>query len=339
MDALSKLLRAMRLSGCVFFDAEFTAPWCVAGRARPEDLPPDMPVPGHLMEYHYVVDGELYLQSNGGAPLLARKGALLLLPRNDFHMLSSHTGLKPVENDALNTVQIESGIARIRYGGGGKRTQMLCGYLGTDDINNPLLMCLPTVMQLDLLNTSTGAWIQGAIRHTMRELSQGGPAVAANLATLAEVLFAEAVRSYLKDLPEGQSGWLAGLRDPVTSKAIALIHTQLDRPWTLEHLAREVGASRSSLIDKFVRLVDASPMQYLRRRRLLRAAEELDCDKRTVSEIGFAAGYESEAAFSRAFKREFGVSPKAYRNAGRPAPETASGSGGSTAAKALHQVQ
>lgn len=338
MDALSKLLRAMRLSGCVFFDAEFTAPWCVAGQVRPEDLPPDMPVPGHLMEYHYIIDGNLYLQSNGGAPIRARQGELLLLPRNDFHVLSSSTGLEPVEEEALNTIVVESGIARIRYGGGGQRTHMLCGYLGTDDINNPLLMCLPTVMQVDLLNTSTGAWIQEAIRHAMCELSQGGPAVGANLATLAEVLFAEAVRSYLKEQPEGQTGWLAGLRDPVTSKAIALIHTQLDRPWTLEDLAREVGASRSTLIDKFVRFVDASPMQYLRRRRLLRAAEELACNNRSVSEIAFATGYESEAAFSRAFKREFGSSPKAYRNADRPTPETAFGSSGSNTTKALHQA-
>ncbi len=321
MDALSKLLRAMRLSGCVFFDAEFTAPWCVAGQARPEDLPPDMPVPAHLMEYHYIIDGEFFLQSNGGAPIRARQGELLLLPRNDFHVLGSNLGLEPAQEETMNAVEVEGGIARIRYGGGGAPTHILCGYLGTNDVNNPLLMSLPSVIQLDLHETSTAAWIQGAIRHAMRELTQGGPAVAANLATLAEVLFAEAVRAYLKDLPDGQTGWLAGLRDPVTSKAIALIHTQLDRAWTLEDLVREVGTSRSALMEKFVRLVDASPMQYLRSRRLLRASEQLTCDGRSISEIAFAAGYESETAFSRAFKREFGISPKAYRAGGRPEGE------------------
>ena len=181
-------------------------------------------------------------------------------------------------------------------------------------------MSLPTVMQLDLHNTSTAAWIEGSIRHAMRELMQGGPIVSTNLATLAEVLFAEAIRAYLKTLPDSETGWLAGLRDPVTAKALALIHGQLDRNWTLQDLAREVCASRSTLTERFVRFVGSAPMQYLRRRRLVRAAEHLGSNRQSIAEIGFAAGYDSEASFSRAFKREFGSSPTAYRSGGTPAP-------------------
>jgi AraC-like DNA-binding protein len=135
---------------------------------------------------------------------------------------------------------------------------------------------------------------------------------------MAELLFAEAVREYVKGLPQGQKGWLAGLRDPMVGKALAVMQNRLNHRWTLEEIAREVGASRSVLTDRFARSVGIPPIQYLRRRRLARAADRLTHGQRSVAEIGFEAGYKSEAAFSRVFKREFGSSPTAFRDATQP---------------------
>jgi AraC-like DNA-binding protein len=313
MDTLTDVLRAMRLSGGAFLDAEFTAPWCIISQVEPGDCLPYMPVPSRLVAYHYVVEGALFLQVEGTSPRTAEAGQLLVLPRNDRHQLGSTPGVAPVDASALIEPGAEGLPARIRYGGGGPRSRILCGYLGTNDIESPLVRSLPTVMHLDLRAKTTGAWIEGSIEHAMRGLTDGSAGAAASLTRLAELLFAEAVREYVSSQPAEQRGWFGGLRDPVVGKSLALIHSQLDRTWTLETLSREVGSSRSVLTERFQRTLGVAPMQYLRRRRLARAAEELIHGMQTVSETAIAAGYETEAAFSRAFKQAFGSSPSAFR--------------------------
>ena len=155
------------------------------------------------------------------------------------------------------------------------------------------------------------------MQYAARELAAGGPGTSANLARLAELLFTEAIRAYVKALPLGQKGWLAGLCDPCVGRVLALIHGQLAHPWTLDELARQVGRSRSTLTERFTRHLGMPPMRYLSRRRLLLAAERLRDGQQSVAEIGYEVGYESEAAFNRAFKREFGMTPGAFRKAGR----------------------
>ena len=269
MDVLTDILGAMRLSGGVFLDAEFTAPWCIASQVTPEDCRPFIPVPTRLIAYHYIVEGELSIQVGGSPAVPACQGQLLLLPRNDEHLLGSGAGLKPVDARALIEPGGPHGMAQIRAGGGGARTRILCGFLGTDDGSDPLILSLPDIVHLDLRDKSTGAWIEGSIHHAMLELANAGPTAVLSLARMAELLFAEAVREYVKELPQDQKGLLAGLSDPLVGRTLVLIQSRINHPWTLEAIAREVGASRSALTDRFARSIGMPPMQYLRRRRLV----------------------------------------------------------------------
>lgn len=313
MDALTDVLRSMRLSGGVFLDAEFTAPWCIVAQVGPEDCRPFMAVPAQVIAYHYVLEGRLLLSVEGEAPVAAAAGHLLVLPRNDRHLLGSALGLKPAIADDLIEPCGDDGMARIRFGGGGARTRILCGFLGSERRSDPLITSLPTVMKIAVEDRLTGPWIEGAIRYAGCALAAGGPGAASSLARLAELLFAEAVREYVKALPEGQTGWLAGLRDPYVGKALALLHRDPTRPWTLEDLAHEVGLSRSALAVRFLRSIGTPPMRYLARHRLLLAADRLSRGPDPIARIAHDVGYESEAAFNRAFKREFGLSPGAFR--------------------------
>ena len=313
MDALTDVLRGMRLSGGVFLDAEFTAPWSIISKVGPEDCLPFMAEPAQLIAYHYVVEGHLLLSLLGQAAVSATAGQLLVLPRNDQHLLGSALDLESANADELIEPAGEDGLARIRFGGGGARTVILCGFLGSDDRNSPLIASLPAVLKLDLNHKLTGSWIEGSMRYAGRELGIGDPGASANLARLAELLFTEAIREYVKSLPPEQEGWLAGLRDPAVGQALALVHGRLAHSWTLDELARQVGLSRSTLSDRFARYMGISPMRYLSHRRLRQAAERLRQGQQSVAEIGYEVGYESEAAFNRAFKREFGVAPGAFR--------------------------
>jgi len=284
---------------------------------HPGDCLPYMPVPSRLLAYHFIVEGALVLQVDGASPRSAEAGQLLVLPRNDRHLLGSDPGVAPADSHALIEPGSEGEPARIHYGGGGPRTRILCGYLGMNDIDNPLIRSLPAVMHLDLRTKTTGLWIESSIQHAMRELAGKSVEAASSLTRLAELLFAEAVREYVSSQPAAERGWLGGLKDPVVGKSLALVHGQLHRPWTLDMLSREVGASRSVLTERFQQTLGVAPMQYLRRRRLARAAEELTHGMRAVSEIAIGAGYETEAAFSRAFKRAYGSSPSAFRGVAR----------------------
>lgn len=315
-EALSQVLSDMHLAGGVFLDAEFSAPWCVVSQVEADDCKPFMAMPPYLIAYHYVVEGELIAEVDG-TQTMACAGQLLVLPRNDRHLLSSELDLTPANAGDLIEPGEPGEVARIRHGGGGARTRILCGFLGTDTGHNPVLSSLPTIISLDLSADKTDKWVEESIRYLMRGLAAGGQTAVGTLNRLAELLFVEAVRTYAERQPVDGRGWLCGLRDPVVAKALALLHGQLNRPWTLAELARETATSRSVLTDHFARTIGMGPMEYHRRHRLERAAERLSQTNRTIGAIGFEAGYGSEAAFSRSFKRAFGSSPGAYRAAMR----------------------
>ncbi|PWE17461.1 AraC family transcriptional regulator [Marinicauda salina] len=313
MEALDDLLGGMTLSGAVFLDAEFTAPWCIASKVAETDLEPFGARPAHLIAYHYVVEGALSIEAHGAPPATARAGDVLVAPRNDAHVLGSGPGLKPLDGDSLVEPADAEGIARIRCGGGGERCRILCGFLGAEEAGHPLLESLPVLLKLSLDAASAGAWVEGSMRYAARELASGGAGAYVSLNRLAELLFAEAVREYMRSMPDDAGGWIAGLRDPHVGRALALIHRSPDSGWTLETLAAKAGIGRSALVERFGRHVGVSPMRYLTRHRLRAAAERLRSGRTSVAEAGYAAGYASEAAFSRAFKREFGRSPGAWR--------------------------
>ena len=316
MDALSDLLRVVKLTGGVFLDAEFTSPWCVMSQVGPEDFHPAQSAPAHIIAFHYVVAGELQLQVDDDPPLAVRSGEIVMLPRNDAHRLGSAVDLPAVSGDQLVPTHREGELAQIRYGGGGEPTHIICGYLGSEARHNPLVDTLPKMLNLAVREGPAGEWVESSFRYAAREVAAGHAGSETVLAKLSELLFVQAVRRYVETLPPERKGWLAGLRDPAVGRALALIHGRLAHPWTAEELAGEVFLSRSAFADRFTVLIGMPPMRYVAMWRMQVAAQRLREGHRSVAQVAFDVGYESEAAFNRAFKREFGTGPGAWRRGG-----------------------
>jgi AraC-like DNA-binding protein len=315
MDPLLDILRGLQLTGGVFLDAEFTAPWCVTARVGPEDCAGLLRSPSHVIAYHYVLEGRCVLSVDGWPTVDVQAGEVVLLPRNDPHRLGSAANVRAVSAEHLIEPAAGGGLARIVYGGGGESARILCGFLGTDTPDPPIAAILPAVLTLPVRDGMAGAWIETSFRFAAQELMDGRPGSPAILARLAELLFMEAVRQHVASTPAEQSGWIAGLRDPVVGRALALLHSENDHRWTSEALARATGASRSAFAERFTRLIGEPPMRYLARQRLRSAAQRLRVTAESIATVALGAGYESESAFSRAFKREYGTSPAAWRKA------------------------
>jgi AraC-like DNA-binding protein len=322
MNALLDVLRTLRLTGGIFLDCEFTAPWCVSATAiGPEEVGMlMMPFPAHVIAYHYVTHGRVLLQIANEQPIHIEAGEVVVFPTNDKHRLGSDLSVKAVNAKELVLPPANGTLARIEYGGGGERTHIMCGFLGTDAPNDPVIGILPSVLKLDAAQGTSGDWIESSLRFAAREMAEGRTGSLAILAQLAECLFMEAVRRYVDSLPPPQRGWLGGLSDPVVGRALSLLHTRRDYPWTLEELAGHAGLSRSTFAERFTRLMGEPPMRYLAKQRLRFAAQKLRTAHESVAQIAFETGYDSEAAFSRAFKREFGVPPAAWRARSPGAP-------------------
>lgn len=316
MDALSDVLRVAHLTGGVFLHAEFSAPWCVAARVSPEHCAPTIGPASHLIIYHYVVEGALRIrvEGDGGEGLAIGPGEVVLLPRNDLHRMGSDLGLPPVAASEIIRPREDGGLFTIRYGGAGERTQLICGFLGCGSIKgNPLISTLPSLLKLAVDKTRAAEWIRSTVQYAATEVASGRPGSETVLAKLSELLFTEAVRRYVETLPEAQTGWLAGLRDPHVARALALLHHDIARRWTIDELCREVGLSRSALADRFVRLIGMPPMHYLASWRMQAATEELRTSGASLAQVAESIGYDSEAAFSRAFKKAFGTAPATWR--------------------------
>ncbi len=313
MDALSDLLRVVRLSGGIFLDAELSAPWCIAAQVGPEDCRIAMVEPAHLIAFHFVVGGQALLQIAGEPTVPVHGGMIVLLPHNDAHTLCSESGLQPLTAEELVRADPGGGLARIVFGGGGEVTHIVCGFIGTDVRHHPLIDALPRTLVLDLNGKPACEWIQSSFRYAAGEHAAIRPGSAIMLARLSELLFVETIRFYLDTLPEDRRGWLAGLRDPVIGRAVALLHNELGRAWTAEQLAQEVFMSRSAFAERFTALMGIPPMKYLAIWRMQVAAQRLRESHRSVAQIAAEVGYESEVAFTRAFKRAFAVPPAHWR--------------------------
>lgn len=315
MDALLDMLRAMRLTGGVFLDAKFSAPWCVSAKVAPEDCAPFTAVPRYIIAYHYVTEGRCLLKVGAQPPVEVESGEIVVLPRNDHHVIASATNLRAVSADRLIQETREGGLARIVHGGGGERTSILCGFLGNDLAHNALIALLPSVLKLDAADGASGDWIKGTFQFAARELAAGQANSPMILAKLAELLFMEAVRRYLVSQPPAANAWAAGMHDPMIGRALGLLHGQIARRWTTEVLARELAVSRSAFAERFTRAIGEPPMRYLARQRFEQATAQLKDTADPIARIAYDVGYESEEAFNRAFRREYGVPPAAWRRA------------------------
>jgi AraC-like DNA-binding protein len=320
MDALSDVLRVAHLTGGVFLHAEFFAPWCIAARVAPEHCAPVLGPASHLIIFHYVTEGELRLRVEGkeGETIELEAGEVVLLPRNDLHVMGSDLNLPPVPGSEIIQPPRNGGLFSIRHGGDGARTGLVCGFLGCDSAeSNPLISTLPPVIKLNIERGAAAEWIHSTFQYAAEEVAAGRPGSETVLAKVSELLFVEAVRRYAETLPEGRIGWLAGLRDPHVARALALIHRDTTRPWTVDELGREVGLSRSALADRFGRLIGMPPMQYVANWRMQLATQKLRNSSASLAQVADMVGYESEAAFSRAFKKAVGTAPATWRRSHR----------------------
>ena len=311
-EDIQALLRGMRLSGAVFLEATFTAPWCCNSQVTPQECAPyATPVPRQIIGYHYVASGQMLLKVAGQPPLTVKQGEMVVLPRNDPHVIGSALTLKPVDVEEWITFD-PNGLMRLELGGGGAATKILCGFLGDDLPYNPVLAMLPSVLKQNVVEGASGTWVESSFRQAATELADGKVGSTIFLGRLAELLFLEAVRRHLQDQPS-DSAWNAGLRDHAVARALGLLHGQMARRWTTDALADEIGLSRSAFADRFSKVVGEPPMRYLARQRLNQACLLLKDSTASIASIAYEVGYESEAAFSRAFRREHGAPPAAWR--------------------------
>ena len=316
MDALSDVLRVANLTGGVFLHAEFFAPWCIATRVSLEHCAPVIGPATHLIVYHYVVEGDFLIrvEAEGGASLRLEAGELVLVPRNDLHLMGSDLNLPPVPGNEVISRPKDGGLFSIHHGGTGKCTRMICGFLGcAGAAGNPVISALPPLLKLNVAHDGAAEWIRSTFQFAAAEVAAGRPGSETVLAKLSELLFVDSVRRYAEALPDGQTGWLAGLREPYVARALALLHRDITRHWTVDDLGREVGLSRSALADRFIRLIGVPPMHYLGKWRMQVAGEKLRGSNASLGQVAESVGYDSDAAFSRAFKKAFGVAPATWR--------------------------
>ncbi len=313
-DKSSDVLRSFRLSGGVFLDAHFTAPWCVVSRLTAEDCGPFLTAPSLLIAYHFVIDGRLLLTTEGEPTIEVRAGEVILLPRNDVHTMASGSGLAAVSTHDLIQPSTGGGLAQISHGGGGETTHLVCGFLSSEDLYNPLIAALPRMLKLDVRQGTWRDWVDASVRFAASELTQGRFASSSVMSRLSELLFVETVRQYLAT-PSGQdAGWLKGLEDPRVGRALALMHRSISTSWSAEALAKEVSMSRSAFVHRFTTLMGIPPIRYLTLWRLQTAKVHLRETGKAIAQVAYSIGYDSEEAFGRAFKREFGLPPARWRD-------------------------
>lgn len=320
MDALSEVLGAIRLTGAVFLEMEVHAQWSYLTAPARKIADVLMPDADHVIPFHLVTHGTCYARLVDGEPVPLRAGDLILFPMGDRHVLAAKSApalrLKPIDvtGETLDTFIKRGEVTAFKNGRSGEATRIVCGFLACDRaLAEPVLLSLPRLLKVSLHDDGTAAWVQSSIHYSVAESASSRPGSAVVLARLSEVLFAEAIRHYMDQLPSGKSGWIAGLRDRYVGRALSLLHEQPARPWTVQELAKKVGLSRSALGERFNALIGAPPMQYLTRWRTALAARQLRESQLSIARVATDVGYESEAAFNRAFKREFGLPPATWR--------------------------
>ena len=319
MDVLTDILGSLRLTGGVVIDANLTGEFCVRSEFTPQHCAPFFPTPATLISYHYVRSGQMVVEVEGMPPAQVRAGEVVILPRNDPHLLASRPGLKPADMDDVLWVT-EEGIHRVASGDDGIKTEVWCGFLGTTkDGAHPLLDALPPMLTLDV-EVGHEKWLDSS----MRFLAEQRPSQDV-VARLAELFLTQAVREYIDQLPAGAKGWLRGLADPAVSRALAIIHARYAEDLTVEGLAREAGVSRTVLGERFAELLGEPPMRYCAGWRMRMAANMLRDGRHNTANVGYAVGFNSEAAFNRAFKREFGEPPGTWRRRTEEEEESAGG--------------
>jgi len=316
MDVLSEVLKTVKLDGAFFYNGEFSAPWCFRSPASRAVAPYLSTDSGHVIIFHLLTEGRGYAGVEGESKkLLLNAGDIVIFPHGDPHIVGNGSPVKPVDNEQELQRIMSQGLKLSRFGGGGEITKFVCGYMVCEpQLSRVFLGGLPPVLKINIRNDASDQWLENSIRYSVGNADAFKPGCEAVIAKLSEVLFVEALRRYIALLPPEQTGWLAGVRDPDVGKTLALLHRQPAHTWTIATLANEVGISRSVLAERFRRYLSQTPIAYLTRWRLQLGAQMLKSTSSSVAQIAAEVGYESEPAFNRAFKREFGLPPARFRS-------------------------
>lgn len=321
-DILSEVLSAVRLSGSVYFDVTAASPWVAEAPPSAQIADAIMPGAQHAIEYHVVVRGSCWVSIVDGEPfepVRLEEGDIVVIPHGEPHALSSSPGMRaqpdlaihrrPSDDNAL-PFELKTGT------GGASDVRLICGFFTCDVLPfNPLLNALPHFMHFGRkTSAASNGMLEQFIRLAAAETSNkraGGQSI---LNRLSELMFVEAIRVHMGSLAAKNTGWLAGLQDPLVGRALGLLHSRPAHPWTLDDLAAKAGTSRSALADRFTTVTGYPPIQYLTRWRMQLAAKRLADSGTKVAAIAQEVGYDSEAAFSRAFKKFSGRSPSEWRS-------------------------
>jgi AraC-like DNA-binding protein len=336
-DTLSDVLRTVRLRGAAFYAVRAGAHWAVEAPPAADIADQVVPGAGHVMEYHVLIDGSAWAALPGQPPVRLAPGDVVLFPQGDPHVLCSAPGVPPLRfsPDWVRATQAVpkplaialDGAATFAWGANAAAEQaehgtphansLVCGFLGCDHGPfNPLLDALPRMLHVPA--DGDGTWLRQLMRQAMDAAGSSGPGGGALAERLSETMFIDAIRRHAGRLPDHATGWLAGLRDRQIGRALALIHAEPQRRWSVEALARAAALSRSAFCERFARLVGVAPARYLARWRMAVAATLLRQSRAPVAAIALEVGYESEAAFTRAFARLVGMPPSRWRGAALP---------------------
>jgi AraC-like DNA-binding protein len=314
MDALSEMLNAVHMTGAIFINAEFSEPWGVSVPSAQAIAATMAPGTEQLVNYHLITEGQASARMDGEPELTLESGDVLILPHGDPHSLFCGTPPAFISSGEALERYFAGDLVRLTLGGSGLRTRVVCGFFGCDRHAARLFLAgLPRMMKLSVRGDAAGEWLENSIRYLASEAGSARAGRTVLLSKMAEALFIETLRRYMEQLTPEQTGWLAAARDPVVGLALSLLHRSPRRHWTLDNLAAAAGTSRSVLSERFTRYLGEPPLTYLTRWRLQLAAQLLKTTRRSIMQLADDVGYESEAAFNRAFKREFGAPPAQYR--------------------------
>jgi AraC-like DNA-binding protein len=313
MDALSETLRVVRLASAIFINAKFTAPWCYQSPSADTAAPLLEPGAERVVIFHLITEGECHVEIGDEAPVRLTAGDVVVFPQGHAHRMCSQPGIPPAKGTRLERV-LSRRPRQLIYGGGGPATRLVCGYLACDRrLASMLLAGLPVLLRVNVRGSNAGIWLEASVRYALAEARSPRPGGAGVLAKLAEVLFIEVLRLYVNQQSEGRIGWLAAVGDRIVGAALNQLHARPAHAWTLDELAKEAHTSRSVLAERFQQLVGSSPIQYLTQWRMLLAANLLTRSNAPLARIAEDVGYQTDTAFSRAFRREFGSPPATWR--------------------------
>jgi AraC-like DNA-binding protein len=335
MDVLSEVLRVIRLSGGIHLHAEFTQPWAILSSAREFAARRNLSIEC-MTAFHVCVAGRCWVRCGTLAPVLIEAGDVIVFPRGDDHVMASDLALAPVPMKEIYP-RPAADVAFLRHGGGGEPARFICGFLHSDHQFGPLFESMPPLVCVRARDggfcfeavTQSGRtlhpiarheadWWEASLRFLVSEATAPQPGNRAVLARLSESLFLEVLRCQLRHSGDDNCCWLAGLNDAQVGRALAMLHAEPARPWTVEELAQRVAMSRAAFAARFVELVGEPPMQYLMAWRMHLARNLLREGRLSIAEIAGRVGYDSEAAFNRAFRRAVGAPPATWRRAGKP---------------------